>query len=92
MTDYVIHPLSFINRLKSINGIEVLKFSHRPEVYLVDAIEFATELTEGFDGEEIGSSDFTFYLQGFINTLLDIEKLSSKYKTDFTPYLSVVEK
>lgn len=66
-----------------------------PKVYLPDAFTEAMEEVasdyEDWDSD-FGSSDYTYALQSFINHMIGMGGLSDKFKTDFTPSLSVVPK
>lgn len=54
--------------------------------------EVAEDWSDWPEDQGFGSSDMTFVKKGFINTMINIAGLYDDYKTDFQPYLKVVQK
>ena len=85
----VVNPQSLVNRVKDIKGLDKVTNIQAINIQL----DLATEVVKDWsDTEEIGSSDFTFMLKEFIDLILQREGRWYTHKTDFTPYLSVVER
>jgi len=90
MENLLFQPESLIERIKYVSGHETLSTvpnSVKEEI----ANEIAYEWTSDWSEDEgFGSSDFTFALKEFVDTLLMYGKLP--YETTFQPYLSIVKK
>jgi hypothetical protein len=74
----------------------ISKWSGR-EVTITDAIyEALTEVIQDFEDwpedQGFGSSDMTFAKKSFIDSMIGIANLHDDYKTDFKPFLKVVQK
>jgi hypothetical protein len=74
----------------------ISKWSGR-EVTITDAIyEALTEVIQDFEDwpedQGFGSSDMTFAKKSFIDTMINMANLSNEYKTDFKPFLKIVQK
>jgi hypothetical protein len=72
------------------------KFSNR-EVTITDAIyEALSDVISDFEDwpedQGFGSSDMTFAKKSFIDSMINIAGLHNEYKTDFKPFLKVVNK
>jgi hypothetical protein len=89
---------------RNIEGYDIIentfpvisKWSGR-EVTITDAIyEALTEVIQDFEDwpedQGFGSSDMTFAKKSFIDSMINIAGLHDEYKTDFQPYLKVVQK
>ena len=92
--NYLIDPQDLVFRAKShIDGFnEMVKNEEIPQWELLEtALEVVEEWTNDWDeGDGFGSSDGTYLLKDFIDTVISNYSTSHKYMTDFTPYLSVV--
>lgn len=95
MTGYLIHPDSLISRAKGhITGFnEMVDKEGISEAKLNEiAVEVAQEWTNDWDeGEGFGSSDGTFMLKEFIDSIINCFTDTSYY-TDFKPTLKVFKK
>jgi len=74
----------------------VSKWSGR-QVTITDAIyEALSEVIQDFEDwpedQGFGSSDMTFAKKSFIDSMIGIANLHNEYKTDFKPFLKVVNK
>jgi hypothetical protein len=74
----------------------ISKWSGR-EVTITDAIyEALSEVIQDFEDwpedQGFGSSDMTFAKKSFIDSMIGIANLHDDYKTDFKPFLKVVQK
>jgi hypothetical protein len=91
---YLVHPQDLVfNSAAHIGGYtEMVKECQIPQWdQLQIALDIAEEWTsEWSDGEGFGSSDMTYMMKDFIDTLIAVFG-SGKYMTKFTPSLSVVE-
>jgi hypothetical protein len=91
---YLVHPQDLVfNSAAHISGYkEFIKECQIPQWdQLQIALDIAEEWTsEWSDGEGFGSSDMTYMMKDFIDTLIGVFG-SGKYMTKFTPSLSVVE-
>ena len=91
--NYLVNPSNIVSRALGIDSFkqmindEQIQFSE-----LVDtSVQIAEEWTNDWDeGDGFGSSDGTYLLKDFIDTVISNYSTSHKYMTDFTPYLSVV--
>lgn len=90
MENLLFQPETLIERVKYISGHEIL--SQVPNSVKEElSQEISHEWTSDWDeGDGFGSSDFTFALKEFVDSLLMYSKLP--YKTTFKPYLSIVKK
>lgn len=88
--DYLFHPEALIESGKKLNGSQIV-FDALPQNVIYElANEVAYEWTDDWGTDEgFGSSDFTYALKDFIDTLISYKRLP--VKTDFNPYLSVVK-
>src|SRR5210317_601471 len=92
--EYLIEPQDLVFKAKAyINGFtEMVKNENLPQGLL---LELSTEVAEDWsndwdEGQGFGSSDGTYMLKEFIDTVIWSFTKGGKYMTDFTPYLSVV--
>ena len=91
--NYLVNPSNIVSRALGIDSFkqmindEQIQFSE-----LVDtSVQTAEEWTNDWDeGDGFGSSDGTYLLKDFIDTVISNYSTSHNYMTDFTPYLSVV--
>ena len=91
--NYLVNPSNIVSRALGIDSFkqmindEQIQFSE-----LVDtSVQIAEEWTNDWDeGDGFGSSDGTYMLKDFIDTVISNYSTGHKYMTDFTPYLSVV--
>jgi hypothetical protein len=87
-----------------IEGFDVVKnafpvegrFTKRVITY-ADAVyealgEVANDYSDWPEDQGFGSSDMTFVRKDFIDTMISIAGLHDDYKTDFRPFLKVVQK
>lgn len=89
-TDFVFSPIRLLDKLKSVSGLDNLKYANSVGMYIDLAVEVASEWSEDWDSDNgFGSSDFTFALQDFIERIIILEE--SKLKVEFNPYLSIVK-
>ena len=90
--NYLVHPSWLTERAKTIKGFNMIEAD--PIRMKAVAEETAEEWTNDWpDGEGFGSSDHTFMLKDFIDTLIYCEQKSDKFKTGFFPStLEVVKK
>ena len=92
--NYLIDPQNLIFRAKSrIDGFT--KMIGEEEIPQWDLLETATEIAEEWtndwdEDQGFGSSDGTYMLKEFIDTVIWSFTKGGKYMTDFTPCLSVV--
>jgi len=96
--------LTSVLSAREIEGYDIIentfpvisKWSGR-EVTITDAIyEALSEVIQDFEDwpedQGFGSSDMTFAKKSFIDTMINMANLSNDYKTDFKPFLKVVQK
>jgi hypothetical protein len=96
--------LTSVLSARQIEGYDIIenafpvisKFSNR-EVTITDAIyEALSDVMSDFEDwpedQGFGSSDMTFAKKSFIDSMISIAGLSDDYKTDFRPFLKVVNK
>jgi hypothetical protein len=74
----------------------ISKWSGR-EVTITDAIyealsEVISDYEDWPEDQGFGSSDMTFAKKSFIDSMINIANLHDNYKTDFKPFLKVVQK
>ncbi len=88
--DYFFHPDALIESGQKLNGSQIV-FDVVPQPVLEElAYEVAYEWTDDWGKDEgFGSSDFTYALKDYMDSLIRYKRLP--YKTDFNPYLSVVK-
>lgn len=95
MTNYLVHPDTLISRAKGyITGFsDMVDKESISEAKLNEiAVEVAQEWTNDWDeGEGFGSSDGTFMLKEFIDSIINCFTDRSYY-TDFKPTLQVIKK
>lgn len=91
--------MQLVNRTLKINGFSVISKeiqSNKKLDFLDVMITAADELEEEYsdwpEGQGFGSSDYTYALQRFIDSILDLVGMSGSYKTDFIPILSIIKK
>lgn len=93
--NYLVHPQDLVFRAKSrIAGFsEMVRDEEIPQWDLLEiATEVATDWTNDWDEDQgFGSSDGTYMLKDFIDTVISNYTQGGKYMTKFTPSLSVVE-
>ena len=88
--NYLVHPSTLLERALSIEGFTevVLKNKIAISTLLKNAKIIAEEWTLDWDDDHgFGSSDGTFLLKDFIDTII----CGKGYKTTFNPYLSVIK-
>jgi hypothetical protein len=92
--NYLVNPQDLVFKAKSrIQGfIEMITEEEVPQWDLLEAsLEIVEEWSSDWDeGHGFGSSDGTYLLKDFIDTVIG-NYTNGKYKTDFTPSLSVVK-
>jgi hypothetical protein len=95
MANYLVHPETLISRAKGyITGFnDMVEEVSISEAKLNEiAVEVAQEWTNDWDeGEGFGSSDSTFMLKEFIDSIINCFTDRSYY-TDFKPTLQVIKK
>ena len=86
-----------------IEGFDVVKnafpvegrFTNRVITYVDAVYDALNEVVEDYsdwpEDQGFGSSDMTYVRKSFIDTMISIANLNGYYKTDFKPYLKVVE-
>ena len=91
---YLVHPQDLVFKAKSrIQGfIEMITDEEVPQWDLLEAsLEIVEEWSSDWDeGHGFGSSDGTYLLKDFIDNVIG-NYTNGKYKTDFTPSLSVIK-
>jgi len=88
--NYLVDPSSLLQRALTINNFKQLIANEQIQFSeLVDiSVEIAEEWTNDWDEEHgFGSSDGTYMLKDFIDTVLNC--FANGYKTEFNPYLTV---
>lgn len=91
---YLVNPQDLVFKAKSrIQGF--IEMITEEEVPQWDLLETSLEIVEEWssdwdDGHGFGSSDGTYLLKDFIDTVIG-NYTNGKYKTDFTPSLSVIK-
>ena len=96
--------LTSVLSARQIEGYDIIekafpvisKWSGR-EVTITDAIyEALSDVIQDFEDwpedQGFGSSDMTFARKYFIDSMISIAGLHDEYKTDFQPFLKVVQK
>ena len=96
--------LTSVLSAREIEGYDIIentfpvisKWSGR-EVTITDAIYVAlsdvmSDFEDWPEDQGFGSSDMTFAKKSFIDTMINMANLSNEYKTDFKPFLKVVQK
>jgi len=96
--------LTSVLSAREIEGYDIIentfpvisKWSGR-EVTITEAIyEALSEVIQDFEDwpedQGFGSSDMTFAKKSFIDSMIGIANLHNDYKTDFKPFLKVVNK
>ena len=92
--NYLIHPTTLVFNSHRVNGFtEMVKDE---EIQQWDLLSIATEIAEQWtddwdEDEGFGSSDMTYMIKDFIDTLIWAQTPSGKYMTKFNPSLSIVE-
>jgi len=91
---YLVNPQDLVFKAKSrIQGfIEMITEEEVPQWDLMEtSVEIVEEWSSDWDeGHGFGSSDGTYLLKDFIDTVIG-NYTNGKYKTDFTPSLSVIK-
>ena len=91
---YLVNPQDLVFKAKSrIQGfIEMITEEEVPQWDLMEtSVEIVEEWSSDRDeGHGFGSSDGTYLLKDFIDTVIG-NYTNGKYKTDFTPSLSVIK-
>ena len=91
---YLVNPQDLVFKSKSrIDGFNQMVTEE--EIPQWDLLETSLEIVEEWssdwdEGHGFGSSDGTYLLKDFIDTVIG-NYTNGKYKTDFTPSLSVVK-
>jgi len=92
---YLIHPQDLVFKAKSriVGFSEMIRDEEIPQWDLLEtALEVVEEWTSDWDEDQgFGSSDGTYLLKDFIDTVIGNYTNGGKYMTKFTPSLSVVE-
>ena len=92
--NYLVHPQDLVFKAKSrIEGfVQMISEEEIPQWDLLEtSLEIVEEWTNDWDeGQGFGSSDGTYLLKDFIDTIIG-NYTNGKYKTDFTPSLSVIK-
>lgn len=92
--NYLVNPQDLVFKAKSrIQGfIEMITEEEVPQWDLLQtSLEIVEEWSSDWDeGHGFGSSDGTYLLKDFIDTVIG-NYANGKYRTDFTPSLSVVK-
>jgi hypothetical protein len=96
--------LTSVLSAREIEGYDIIentfpvisKWSGR-QVTITDAIYVAlsdvmSDFEDWPEDQGFGSSDMTFAKKSFIDTMINMANLSNEYKTDFKPFLKVVQK
>jgi hypothetical protein len=96
--------LTSVLSAREIEGYDIIentfpvisKWSGR-QVTITEAIyEALSEVIQDFEDwpedQGFGSSDMTFAKKSFIDSMINIANLHDNYKTDFKPFLKVVQK
>jgi hypothetical protein len=90
--DYIVHPSNILSRALGIDSFkqmindEQVQFSELVHT----SVQIAEEWTNDWGEDEgFGSSDGTYLLKDFIDTIIDC--YTDGYKTVFNPYLSIVK-
>jgi hypothetical protein len=99
MNNCPFHPQQLIKSIYKIDGFDEIRNTYQTEgkyfiteVMLEGMEDIKEEYSDWPEGEGFGSSDFTFALKSFIDFVIDNGGLSEKFKTGFTPYLSITKK
>ena len=97
--NYLVDPQTLVFNSHRVNGFT--KMVAKEQIPQWDLLEVATEIAEDWtsdwsEGEGFGSSDMTYMIKDFIDTLISSNYIknglgSGMYTTKFTPGLSVVE-
>ena len=96
--------LTSVLSARQIEGYDIIekafpvisKWSGR-EVTITDAIyvalsEVMSDFEDWDEDQGFGSSDMTFAKKSFIDSMINMANLHDVYKTDFKPFLKVVQK
>lgn len=90
--NYLVHPESLVFIAKSLDGFSVISEVVPQWTLLEIATDVADEWTDWWDDDQgFGSSDRTYMVKDFIDSVIDQSGLRGRYETKFTPRLSVVE-
>ena len=92
--NYLVQPQSLIDRAIRIPSFASM-FS-KEQIQFSELSDIATQIVEEWssdwdEGHGFGSSDGTYLLKDFIDTVISSYTKSGKYMTKFNPSLSVVE-
>jgi hypothetical protein len=87
------NPSSLVTKLETIKGWESLKSSipYWGDICFSALEETISEYEEWPEDQGFGSSDTTYAVQSFINSIINHSGLGQKFMTSFTPSLSIVE-
>lgn len=94
---YPFNTASILIRVYKVNGFTDLtsSISSNPDQDMADILNAAhndvLEDYEDWDGDEFGSSDFTFVLKSFIEYVIMYSGIGDKFKIEFNPCLSIVK-
>ena len=81
-------PLSLLSKVKSINGFDKINF---PSLNLMEFVdEVCYNYSDWPEGQGFGSSDGTYAAKEVLDMICS-SFFNGSYKTDFVPFLSVVE-
>lgn len=91
--NYLVDPQSLVFNSHGVNGFT--KMVGNENIPQWDLLEVATDVASEWtmdweEGEGFGSSDMTYMIMDFINTII-WNFANDKYTTQFNPTLSVVE-
>jgi hypothetical protein len=92
--NYLVDPSKILSRALGIDSFKQMITNEQVQFSeLVDtSVQIAEEWTNDWDeGHGFGSSDGTYLLKDFIDTVISSYTKSGKYMTKFNPSLSVVE-
>ena len=92
--NYLVSPQTLVFNSHRVNGFTQMVKDE--EIQQWDLLSIATEIVEQWsddwdEDQGFGSSDMTFMIKDFIDTLIWAQTPSGKYMTKFTPGLSIVE-
>lgn len=88
--NYLVHPSTILERALTVEGFSKIVLENKIEIstLLKKATAVAEEWTLDWNDEDgFGSSDGTYLLKDFIDTVI----YGKGYKTKFNPFLSIVK-
>jgi len=92
--NYLVDPQTLVFNSHRINGFTKMVGDEQiPQWDLLEsALEVCEEWTSDWDEDEgFGSSDMTYMIKSFVDTVISNYTQGGKYMTKFTPSLSIVE-